>query len=451
MATQTRVSGRVPEYSARDWCVLVHLMTPSLLLIAVLLWSGTVKMLNASGGGGNALQFDGTDDYVSIPNNSTLNPASVTVEAWVKVNAFTSTKANGNNALQYIVFKQNTRVNQFEEYALFLNDVNHSFGCIVASALGAQSGVASSGEVHLGEWYHLVCAADSTQISLYLNGESQGTATTGFPLDYGITPLQFGRSGAGGGGWEGYFNGQIDEVRIWNAALTQTTVRQWMHREVNGSHANYGNLAGYWKSNEGSGQALADATGNHNDGTLGNSSGSGNDDPAWVISTAPINNLTTHKNDITAMWAGRTSTASDGFAIGLDIANVSFLIETGDDIVFGHNNAAFANVTTSLPVGVDIRWARVWELAVTDLGPDGGNVDLTFDISDAGGQGDFSASGTYLLLKRNAGSGADFAIVPVSSTVISGDQLTFRVNINNLGSEFTLGISYRIFLPLIQR
>jgi hypothetical protein len=72
-------------------------------------------------------------------------------------------------------------------------------------------------------------------------------------------------------------------------------------------------------------------------------------------------------------------------------------------------------------------------------GTTGGNVDLTFDISEAGGQGNLSESGTYLLLKRATGSSDNFTEVTVVSTNVSGDQLTFRVNASNLGSEFTIG------------
>jgi hypothetical protein len=448
MATQTRLSGHVPGYPARNWRTLARLVIFSLLLIAILGF-GAAVMIHASTGSGNALQLDGVDDYVRIPNNSTLNPASVTVEVWAKVKVFTSTKSPGGFN-QYIVFKRNTRsTGQFEGYTVFMGESIKRFAGCVSSAAGTMRCVNSLSDLHLGEWYHLALVADSAQISFYENGELQATNTTGFPLDLDTLPLYFGRTGES---WDGYFNGQIDEVRIWNATLDQTTIRQWMHREVDGAHPNYGNLVGYWKLNDGSGQTVYDATTNHNDGTLGASSGSGSDDPTWVTSTAPINNLTTHRSDITAMWANRISTASDGFTTGLDIANVSFLNTTGDDIVFGHNNAAFATVTTSLPIGVDKRWARVWELAVTDLITSGGDVDLTFDISDAGGQGNFSTAGAYFLLKRDTGSSADFTTAPVVSSSVSGDQITFRVNVNNLGSEFTLGGNdFRIYLPLVLR
>ncbi len=143
------------------------------------------------------------------------------------------------------------------------------------------------------------------------------------------------------------------------------------------------------------------------------------------------------------MWAGQPDTVADGVATGLDIANVSFLNDVGDDIVFGHNNADFhSGVTDNLSTTPHAkkRWARLWDLDVNDdTGTTGGRVDLTFDISDAGGAGAFDAGGTYYLLKRPTGSTADFTEVPVVSTSITGDQLTFRVDVGQLGSEFTVG------------
>lgn len=125
---------------------------------------------------------------------------------------------------------------------------------------------------------------------------------------------------------------------------------------------------------------------------------------------------------------------------GLRIANSSFLNDAGDGIIFGHNNAAFNTLTTNLPAGVDKRWARLWQLDVNDgAGTFGGDVTLTFDISDAGGTGSFASGGTYFLLKRAAGSTDDFASVPLVGTSVSGDQITFTVNVSHLGSEFTLG------------
>ena len=148
--------------------------------------------------------------------------------------------------------------------------------------------------------------------------------------------------------------------------------------------------------------------------------------------------LAAYQNGMAAIiTTHRTGAASSG---GLSIANSSFLNDAGDGIIFGHNNASFANLTTDLPGGVAKRWARLWQLDVNDgAGTSGGNVTLTFDISETGGQGSFSSGGSYFLLKRAAASSDSFAVVPVVGSSIAGDQLSFTVAVGELGSEFTLG------------
>jgi hypothetical protein len=164
-----------------------------------------------------------------------------------------------------------------------------------------------------------------------------------------------------------------------------------------------------------------------------------NASPAYKVQTGWHGDLRAYyESDIAAIIAiHRPGPASSG---GLSIADRSFLNDAGDGIIFGHDNAAFANVTDHLPAGVDKRWARLWQLDVNDdASTTGGDVTLTFDISEAGGQGDFSETGTYFLLKRETGSSYTFDTVEEASASVSGDQLTFSVDVGSLGSEFTLG------------
>lgn len=161
---------------------------------------------------------------------------------------------------------------------------------------------------------------------------------------------------------------------------------------------------------------------------------------AYNVVVGSMGNLTSYQTDPAAIITSRTPGPSS--SSGLTISNSTFLNDTGDCIVFGHNNAPFeGEVTDHLGSSSAVkRWARIWEFDVRDgSGTTGGNVTLTFDISDAGGGGSFSDTGTYFLLKRDSGSNGDFTDVPVVSTSVSGDQLTFTVDASNLGSEFTLG------------
>jgi len=156
--------------------------------------------------------------------------------------------------------------------------------------------------------------------------------------------------------------------------------------------------------------------------------------------------LSAYENNIAAIITTHsTDAASSG---GLTIANSAFLNQAGDGIIFGHNNADFGCCETdigNLPDGVAKRWARIWQLDVNDETANGGNVTLTFDISDAGGNAgvadfiDYASGGRYFLLKRAAGSSDPFTDVTVSGWTVSGDSITFTVDAANLGSEFTVG------------
>lgn len=172
---------------------------------------------------------------------------------------------------------------------------------------------------------------------------------------------------------------------------------------------------------------------------------------AWHGDLLPV-----YENNIAAIIT--THRPGAAASAGLTIANSAFLNQAGDGIIFGHNNVTFgccetANLGSS---GAEKRWARIWQLDVNDETANGGNVTLTFDISDAGGNAgvaDFDVGGTYFLLKRAAGSSVNFTDVPVVGWTVSGDSITFTVNASNLGSEFTVGISSdrTVYLPIIVR
>jgi len=118
-------------------------------------------------------------------------------------------------------------------------------------------------------------------------------------------------------------------------------------------------------------------------------------------------------------------------------------------------------VTDDLPAGVGVRWGRVWEIVVTHVSGEGGRVRLTFDIAGAGGAGSFADGGSYVLLRRATGSTEPFAVVTVvGDPEVEGDRITFVVEVEELGSEFTLGATadsplgepapdHVVFLPLV--
>lgn len=101
---------------------------------------------------------------------------------------------------------------------------------------------------------------------------------------YGEPQLRLGGMRADNAFAQGW-TGTVDEIRLWNTNLTQEQITDSMSRPLAG---NEDHLAGYWRFDAGSGLTVADWTGRGNDAVLEKSSTGVL--PAWVVSTAPVNN-----------------------------------------------------------------------------------------------------------------------------------------------------------------
>lgn len=166
---------------------------------------------------GNA--FDTSNGgYVQITDTSLLEPANVSVEAWVKAVNFPgsyqyvlSKGANGCNVASYALYTGATGGLQF-----YISN-----GTTFATSPDAGRGIWD------GKWHYVVGSFDGATVRLYVDGQqvSQGTPTTITPA-YNFpdgNDLYIGRYN---GTCLFGFNGQLDEVRIWNRALTSNEITQ---------------------------------------------------------------------------------------------------------------------------------------------------------------------------------------------------------------------------------
>jgi hypothetical protein len=172
---------------------------------------------------GQAFGFNGSTAYVSIPDNATLRPTNLTVEAWVRFNSLNSTSSSAAGQ-QYIVFKQNTRTSFFEGYYLGKERTTggdyFTFG--VTSSAGQGVGVNSTPMIATNVWYHVAGVRGPNFIQLYVNGQLIGQTAVTFPQDYGTEPLFFGSSGESY--WDGKLSGSLDEVSLYNRALASNEI-----------------------------------------------------------------------------------------------------------------------------------------------------------------------------------------------------------------------------------
>ncbi|KKU82672.1 MAG: hypothetical protein UY11_C0041G0001, partial [Candidatus Amesbacteria bacterium GW2011_GWC2_47_8] len=198
----------------------------------------------ATGKFGNGGIFDGSDDYVEVGGATNLNLSTITISAWIKPNG-------AQNSYDRILEKNYTT-----SYYLGLDSTGTRFKGIFANSSAPYGTLDSSTTFSSGTWYHVVITHNGTTDVLYVNGIQEATQNNNVTLNESATIVKIGRQGPGA---TGYFTGSIDDVRIYNRALSGVEVRalySWAPGPV-----------GYWNFEEGQGTSVADRSGNANTGT----------------------------------------------------------------------------------------------------------------------------------------------------------------------------------------
>jgi hypothetical protein len=232
----------------------------------------------------HSLSFDYVGAYVDIPHVDVLNVTeALTIEAWIKPNSWST-----NIWENYIVGKDDWS-NTSAGYALRGGDDGRLSFNIASN--GGWSEVVSDPLLTPGSWYHVAGTYDGTVMKIYIDGfnvaslEYTGTITPSlFNLNIGNVPFL--------GQGNRLFDGLIDQVDIWNIALTESQINDYIECSPTGTEPG---LIGLWKFEEGSGTVTADYTSNHNNGSLIENVGWSNEAPencGGTIGTTDIINET---------------------------------------------------------------------------------------------------------------------------------------------------------------
>ena len=242
----------------------------------------------------NCLDFDGTNDYIAITNNSGLQPTSAfTVESWVNVNSTVDYSNIIDNG-----FATADLVNKCGGFVLGINNSTtklfRAWICTGSNYPADRTVVTSDMEYEEDKWYHVVTVYTGSALNLYVNGKLVGSESVSGTIDYTYVNnsssygLNIGRFNDDN---ETYcFNGFIDEVRIWNIARTEAQIRNNMCKTLVGNEIG---LVGYYNFDNLLGITLQDFSGNGNNGSLNNM-----DNSDWITSAS----FNTWLNTLSTSW-----------------------------------------------------------------------------------------------------------------------------------------------------
>ena len=257
-------------YSVRPGKKMSLFKNPLLAVFLAVASSVLVAVSGVHAADAYALKFDGTDDRVDV--GTALVSSDITMSAWIKPNTPWVNDARVIISNSYwgaaagrvgfhLQFQSNGRaVSRFQSEA---------------DGVGVWS---ASGTTDVpGTWHHLAYVKQGTRLSIVVDGKEEGSRNDTPASVTGLAVLNQIRIGCNNSNAR-FVPGLIDEVRIWNYALTLAEIQESMSHELRGNEAG---LVGYWKFNDGQGTTALDSAPTPHNGTLVGGT-------AWTTEIPPV-------------------------------------------------------------------------------------------------------------------------------------------------------------------
>ena len=172
----------------------------------------------AAGRNGGGLQFDGTNDMVAVNSSSSLNlTTGMTLEAWIYPTSTSDTRD--------VLIKEGSNVDIYNLYARNWRGVPES-----NVHVGGSNRTAEGATLPVNTWTHLAGTYDGTTLRLFVNGTQVASTAVSGSISTSTGPLRIG----GNLMWGEYFQGSIDDVRVYNRALIVAEIQADMNTPVGG-------------------------------------------------------------------------------------------------------------------------------------------------------------------------------------------------------------------------
>jgi hypothetical protein len=203
---------------------------------------------------GSCYSFDGSDDYISVPDNPSLDLGSYTISAWVY--------PEDVGGWHTIVAKGETEATM--NYAW---QIGSSISLLEDGYGSDYYARASSPTYSSNTLYFVTAVADASagELRLYVNGVEHTYSSQGWGGDPIIDddPLTIGSSET----WGEYFDGTIDEVMLWDRALSDTEIDE-VYNSYPTNPTWQAGLLSWWKLDGNTNDSIGSNNGTNNGGTI---------------------------------------------------------------------------------------------------------------------------------------------------------------------------------------
>ncbi|MGV3504590.1 MAG: cadherin-like beta sandwich domain-containing protein, partial [Adhaeribacter sp.] len=284
----------------------------------------------------NELSFNGTNQYVAVPNEAALEFATGTVEMWVKPNWSPGTHGGTSPAL--ISMRSNTGT----RFSLHIGNGLNEVGIWNGSAY-----LSVNYNFVKGQWYHVAAVMKAASTDFYVNGTLAGStantlqaAATGYELKIGASELGTTQ------GTNERFEGAIDEVRVWNTTRSAAEIQNNFSDPVSASSpglvAYYPIAAGVTGAANALERKLADLTANAFHGTLYN----------YYSSNANLSGLTLSAGTLTPAFAAGTTSYTASVANTTSSVNVTATLADSKSALKINNTSTASGSARSVALAV---------------------------------------------------------------------------------------------------
>ncbi|SNR72579.1 LamG-like jellyroll fold domain-containing protein, partial [Lutibacter flavus] len=181
----------------------------------------------------NSLDFDGVNDFVTFKNNYNLNSA-FSIETWIKPNSVTGTKT---------IFSRKDIDDNSSGYQLSIVNGQVRFNWYYSAGSGSLT--SASNLITVNRWYHVAVTFDGSTYKLYVDGIELGLVNNNNPpslTSNNIEAILGAMDQGSSGNPVNYYHGWVDELKIWNKALSVEHIRQMMNQEIDELGADVGGV-----------------------------------------------------------------------------------------------------------------------------------------------------------------------------------------------------------------